>query len=567
MKLVQMFILVFLLSVGVSLLVAESVPEFTQPGWFIVSQRPDSLQKIHVQNMKLTSTKLTSNVGLLSQQGGDRAIAEVITPEIETLARALENDPKKIFDYVHDNIRHVLYFGSKKGAQLTLLERSGNDFDQCALLVALLRAAGFTNVNYQFGFMQVPFESANHMDLRSWFGLAFSNTNYSNTVAYLNKLLCGRSGYPTLVMGFPDSNSIAFHRVWVKLKINGTDYYLDPAFKVHEPVVGIDLTNAMNFSSNALWSAVGGTATADYVLGLSQPNLGDKLQQYTANLFNFIQSNHPNKTVEQILGGFKVVSSITQSLPLSVTFPIYIHGGASPVVDWTYIPTNLMTTFQIKVSTTNRLLYMPELQGRKLALTFNSNGLAQLWLEDDLLLEKQTSGDSRIDVVFYIDHPHGVWDWTNNILINTDCDDHAVTNIYQRTNASYAICYAFEPHRDLLKWHQRKLDEYRASGLADDSRQVLTETLNIMGLSWMLQTEQIGHLLAAQQQLLLKYHHRLGRMAMEAGNGYYIDVYMQLEYIHPANGMSDSDLSRYLRAFDLEQYFFSAMEHGVIEQI
>ncbi len=39
----------------------------------------------------------------------------------------------------------MLYFGSKKGAQLTLLEKSGNDFDQAALLVALLRAQGYTD--------------------------------------------------------------------------------------------------------------------------------------------------------------------------------------------------------------------------------------------------------------------------------------------------------------------------------------------------------------------------------------------------------------------------------------
>src|SRR5882724_4655942 len=56
-------------------------------------------------------------------------IAEAITPEIQSLARGLENDPLRIYNYVHDHIAHVLYFGSKKGAQLALLERSGNDFD------------------------------------------------------------------------------------------------------------------------------------------------------------------------------------------------------------------------------------------------------------------------------------------------------------------------------------------------------------------------------------------------------------------------------------------------------
>ena len=67
-------------------------------------------------------------------------------------------DPLKIYNYVHDHIRYVLYFGSKKGAELTLLEKSGNDFDQWALLVALLRAAGYNNAAYQFGWMGVPYD-------------------------------------------------------------------------------------------------------------------------------------------------------------------------------------------------------------------------------------------------------------------------------------------------------------------------------------------------------------------------------------------------------------------------
>src|SRR5207248_9750723 len=101
-------------------------------------------------------------------------IAEAITPDIAALARGLENDPLRIFNYVHDHIRYVLYFGSKKGAQLTLLEKSGNDFDQCALLVALLRAAGFTNTGYsagyEFGPMSLPYDSADHQDLHHWLG-------------------------------------------------------------------------------------------------------------------------------------------------------------------------------------------------------------------------------------------------------------------------------------------------------------------------------------------------------------------------------------------------------------
>jgi len=97
-------------------------------------------------------------INLLSGITGD-SIAEATTPDIQALARGLEHDPQKIFNYVRERIRYVHYFGAKKGAQLTLLEGSGNEFDQCALLISLLRAAGYTNAVYQFGGQKVPYET------------------------------------------------------------------------------------------------------------------------------------------------------------------------------------------------------------------------------------------------------------------------------------------------------------------------------------------------------------------------------------------------------------------------
>src|SRR4029077_13584432 len=53
-------------------------------------------------------------LGLPGDSGsGGAVVAEAVTPEIQALARGLENDPTRIFDYVHDHIRHVFYFGSK----------------------------------------------------------------------------------------------------------------------------------------------------------------------------------------------------------------------------------------------------------------------------------------------------------------------------------------------------------------------------------------------------------------------------------------------------------------------
>ena len=65
------------------------------------------------------------------------------TPEIQALASELGHDPVKIYEYVRNKISFEPYYGSRKGALLTLWESSGNDIDIASLLIALLRASGY----------------------------------------------------------------------------------------------------------------------------------------------------------------------------------------------------------------------------------------------------------------------------------------------------------------------------------------------------------------------------------------------------------------------------------------
>ena len=141
----------------------------------------------------------------------------------------------------------------------------------------------------------MPYESSDHVDVRHWLGLSLINTNAGVTQDYFSYIL-GSRGYPYLSFS-GGTNSVAFHRVWVKVAIDGTDYYLDPAFKITEPVAGIDLPTAMGFGSNALMTAAGGTVTADSVQSVSEVSLRNKLRDYTTNVLAYIQSNVPNATV------------------------------------------------------------------------------------------------------------------------------------------------------------------------------------------------------------------------------------------------------------------------------
>ncbi|MEI8121841.1 MAG: RHS repeat-associated core domain-containing protein [bacterium] len=535
-------------------------PQFTTPGSFRSTPKSVTHRDIERSDAEQSTSP---GMGVMSMASYPE-IAEASTPEIAALARGLENDPKKIFDYVHDHIRYVHYFGSKKGAQLTLLERSGNDFDQCALLVALLRAGGHS-ASYRFGLVYMPYEDPlYHQDFKHWLGLTKPETNVTEALDFAESLTAFR-GFPYADDFDDGTDDLIFHRVWVRLTWDGYVYSLDPAFKVSEPITGISLTNAMQWSTNAFWTAVGGTGDTNYVQNLNQTNLQNKLRDYTTNLLTRVQTNSPAYSVEDVIGGSYTVSSSADPLWIGLPFTVLAYPST---VDWDYIPTNMMSSLNVTVdTTTNRWLWMPQLQGQRLSLTFSTNGLAQLWLEDDLLLQKQTSGGASVNVVLAVDHPHGTWDWNNNTLINTNWDDQVATNAYQRTNASYAITYAFEPDQEWLRQRQDRLDRYRQQGLADTSREVTTETLNVMGLNWMLQTERIPRLLATQEAILMQNHHRLGRMAQEQGKGYYIDVYAQLTGDAPASGNGASDTARGNRFFDVAMYFQSAAEHGLIEQL
>lgn len=550
---------------AITLTVASPAQELTEPGWFHTKRQSEARTGITPVANGESEEESGGGFSLMSLVSPPE-VAEAATSEIQALARGLENDPKRIFDYVHDHIRYVHYFGSKKGAQLTLLERSGNDFDQAALLVALLRSAGHT-ASYKFGVTYLEYERNDHRDLKHWIGLTKPNTNWTQTKELVFSLFDNR-GYPYSSFFNNDTNDFLFHRVWVNLSFGGTNYALDPAFKVSEPIAGIDVTNAMRFGSNELMTAAGGFTFSpfDYIQGLDEASLRNKLRDYTTNLLGYLQSNYPNASVEEIIGGQKIVSSTGNPLDQPLSFEIYNEGGAWPVQTWNYIPTNLMTTLNIVVDGTNKFLLMPQLQGQKLALTFTTNGLGELWLEDESLLQKQTSGGSSVNVAFQIDHPHGDWDFTSNTMINNSWNDHSVTNTYQRTNASYVISYAFDVNNAWLRQRQERLDKYRQQGFSDASQQVMTETLNIMGLSWYLQYERMEQLMTSQQDMVLHYLHRIGRMAQESRHGYYIDIYQQLDGMHPANGTTSSDWDRFYRNFQASTYFGSAAEHGVIEQ-
>ncbi len=440
------------------------------------------------------------------------------------------------------------------------------------MLVALLRAAGYGNAGYQFGWMLLPYDNSDgsDRDLHHWLGLSLTNSasTWSTTTGYLDYLFKSERGYPMTAYNW-GNNTYAFQRVWVTVTVGGTNYLLDPAFKVSEPIPGLNLQSAMGFSLGGLTNAAGGSvvgnyATNFYATNLTEAILRGTLTGYTTNLLNYIQSNYPNASVEQILSGQYIVPSTNTALSQSLLFPTNNLNGTMPVTNWVNEPTNMMSSLVISFLSKNYQLFFPQLQGQRLSLTVSSSGSAQLWLDDSNVASGST-GRSSLSVTLSAYHP-GIgssWNTVSNVFVPGSYI-WSTTTPYQPTNATYAISYAFEPDWGWLQERQKQLDAYRQQGYSDTSRQVVSETLNVMALNWQVQVASVDRLLARQIGVLPMQYHRLGRMSQESGWGYYVDIYMALTGSTSDANQNDNHINRWL---DQEEYFASAMEHGLIEQL
>ena len=94
----------------------------------------------------------TTPVVVPAYRGGDRNVTPTdtaasveapVSKEISELAQSLQWNPVLIYEWVKNNVETEWYWGVMKGAEETLRQKSGNDADQAALLVSLLRASKF----------------------------------------------------------------------------------------------------------------------------------------------------------------------------------------------------------------------------------------------------------------------------------------------------------------------------------------------------------------------------------------------------------------------------------------
>ena len=335
-----------------------------------------------------------------------------ITPEIEALARSLMHDPDRIYQYVLNNIDFEPTFGSKKGAAGALLDKSGNAFDQCSLMIALLRASGF-EANYVIGRVSLPFEKA-----ADWLGIPSSvNQDINgeivsivNSEAVNNVLVYG--GIPRYT-GF---DFAYFDHVWVSATIDGSKYVFDPSMKRHiiKKSATFSVLNSFDYDDFVSTSTVGATVTNTFIQQLDRESIRNKLSEDANNLAQIIKTENIGLSLYDVLGVPRLDSNrvlIDDRWVVLETDKHFRHGSLSYQVavikECFEIPNEYRTAINFDLLDIDYTTFSSEIYGDLLSISFDSDGRAIIKHNNELVAKSSISSEnSKIDLNISIDQPY-----------------------------------------------------------------------------------------------------------------------------------------------------------------
>lgn len=225
--------------------------------------------------------------------------------------------PAAIYEYVRNNHDFTLYHGARSGSINTFQGARGNDVDQAATLIAMLRALGF-HARYAVG--TVRMSSAQVMN---WLGVKNADLAYG---------ILRDQGIQGVVLS-ADKSTIDMEHVWVEVLVAYGEYRggsasgatcsvasatchwvsLDPSFKQRQArTSGLDPYASLSFDYTAYYNA----------LKNNDSTRRDKnpLEIYQNQVLDWLHTNALGKTLDDIPDFLGIVPEEDGLLPASLPF-------------------------------------------------------------------------------------------------------------------------------------------------------------------------------------------------------------------------------------------------------
>ena len=465
-----------------------------QAEWFSPNLKIADTNNHPAQANEKTTSVFTNAVRRLAARGTvgdlyglDRQLPAASTARIEELARGLEHDWRKCFDFVRNNIAFSYYSGIMRGAERTLIDREGNDADQSLLLIALLRASGYTatviyeplvkdsNGNITSGF-HIPlrnFDGKTPYNAADWIG-GVDNVIYSDaSVLNMVQNLFGRTDVECISY---KGIEIAVPHYWVSLTVNGVTRYLDPSFKPAKVTAPRNIRSGAGYSQSELFAAAGGTMAAGLsVRNLSKYGLSAKLDALCSNL-RAAWSNS-NEAAEFFTGSRKIVERTDDE---------YFHGGyfSETPIDLLVQPASYKNNLRTKVVLTCDGAPLPsfwldEVGLRNIWFTtvaVNQSSVRNTMYLDDTQLFVSTASSNSESAALRVAVQH--------------LSPTTLTYGLKRGNAnaySLVVGFAGDAKNGMRRFAADEAARLKAQGLSDAVPRMLAASLYMQGQQWLSQ--------------------------------------------------------------------------------
>ena len=436
-------------------------------------------------------------------------------PEIAALARALNYNLGLIYEYVYYNVEYTPTFGSKKGALGAYLDRSGNNFDQNVLFVALLRQSCIS-ANFRYGAISYPAAS-----VANWLGVQNDAGVIANVLGNGGIPACIQTvaGGPCVTSGTPVS--VSLNVLWTEATVGTTVYELDPSYKSYTQYTPINMAAATGYSQSAfLSSALSGSSSAsglpagvNSIKSVNTANVTTQLNTYSQNLANYIQTNAASSTTAQIFGGHTITNANYGAT--------YSSGGTL----YTTLPTSFEAVYTVSVSdnangsspSISVTLYASQISGRRLTLTY-AGAQPVLALEGASLATGAATAQTAQTVTLTVNNPYAA-----GAPFNT----YSVTPTVA-VGGSYAVMLASgDVGRDTLTRHQNLIAQYTQAGQAQTSEPVTGETLASIGAAYLSQSARSAQLTSWLGNTIFARHEAMGIAGVKSAP--YVDFPGQLD--------------------------------------
>ena len=271
--------------------------------------------------------------------------------QISELAQSLQWNPVLIYEWVKNNVETEWYWGVMKGAEETLRQKSGNDADQAALLVSLLRASGFPSrfVKGTIEFFPGIEKAKNLTGLDDPLKIA----------AFFQK-----AGIPfkPVVAGGGIANFQLEH-IWVECQIPYSNYRgaviddfgktwlaLDTAIKPsgYTPNTPLDIPDSVT-----------AFLPEDYLKGLQEKT---PLEFTRQKVEAYLNANHPGKNWQDLLASRTLNHDVLKILPSSLQFKQVAVTG-----EYTELPADLRHQVKFSAAAEGRELFSLTLDALRLS--------------------------------------------------------------------------------------------------------------------------------------------------------------------------------------------------------